>query len=374
MMKKALVTALAVAGVSAAGQALAWEEGELVVWINSDKGYNGLQAVGDRFAEELGVPVTVVMPQFAPMIKQSRCRGMGATVLLHGVNIAEARQRADEIAARENLTYIHGFDDADIIAGQGTLGLEILDKVPNADAIVIPVGGAGLIAGVSLAVKTARPGTEIIGVEPEFAASFNAALDAGEPVTFRMQPTLADGLAVPRVGDRAFAIARDRVDRMVIVNEEQIALAILRLAELEKGVVEGGGAAPLAAFLAGALDDLRGKRVVLALCGGNIDPTVLSRVIEHGLVVDGRLTQFTAVISDRPGGLANLAQVIASVGATVKHIDHERTFSGANVFTVNVNCVVETNDAAHVEELHRTLRDQGIRVTARTNPQSCAVR
>jgi len=323
---------------------------------------------------DLGIPVTVVMPQFAPMIKQSRCRQMGAEVILHGDNIVDAREKADDLARERGRTYIHGFDDPNIIAGQGTMGLEILEKVPNVDAIVIPVGGAGLIAGVSLAVKTARPQTQIIGVEPELCPSLIRALEAGEPVKVPMQPTLADGLAVPQVGARAFAIAKDRVDRMVTVSEEEISLAILRLAELEKGVVEGAGAAPLAAFLAGKLDDLKGRRVVLALCGGNIDPTILSRVIEHGLVVDGRLTQFTAIISDRPGGLANLAQVIASVGATVKHIDHERTFSGANVYTVNVNCVVETNDAAHIEQLHDALERKGIRVVARTSPGVCAVR
>ncbi len=323
---------------------------------------------------DLGVSVTVVMPHFAPMIKQSRCRQMEAEVILHGANIAEAREKADVIASKRRLTYIHGFDDPAIIAGQGTLGLEILDKVQRPDAIVVPVGGAGLIAGVSLAVKTARPQTQIIGVEPEFCTSFIAAMEAGKPVRVDMQPTLADGLAVPMVGARSFEIARRRVDRMVTVSEEAIALAILRLAELEKGVVEGGGAAPLAAMLSGQLDDLKGKRVVLALCGGNIDPTILSRVIEHGLVVDGRLTQFTAVISDRPGGLAELTQTIASVDASVKQIDHERIFSGANVYTVNVNCVVETTDTEHIRRLHAALAARGIRVINVNSPGVCAIK
>lgn len=322
---------------------------------------------------ELGVPVTVVMPRFAPMIKQSRCRQMGATVILHGEHIMDARTRADELAREHGFTYIHGFNDAAIIAGQGTMGLEILDQVPRADAVVVPVGGGGLIAGLGLAIKTARPRTRIIGVEPALCASFKAALEAGEPVTFPMSPTLADGLAVPRVGDRAFAIARGVVDQVVTVSEEEIALAILRLAELEKGVVEGAGAAPLAALLAGKLDDLKGQRVVLALCGGNIDPTMLSRVIEHGLVVDGRLAQFTAIISDRPGGLVELTQAIASTGASVKHIDHERAFHGANVYTVRVVCTVETHDAAHIDRLHAALDAAGIRVIARTSPGTCPV-
>lgn len=314
---------------------------------------------------QLGVPVTVVMPKIAPLIKQTRCRQMGATIIIHGENIAEAKVKADEIAQAQGLSYVHGFNDAAIIAGAGTIGLEILEQVPKADAIVVPIGGAGLIAGLALAVKTARPRTQVIGVEPENAASFQAALNAGKPVMCSMQPTLADGLAVPQVGDRAFEIARRCVDRVVTVGEEAISLSILRLAELEKGVVEGAGAIPLAAFLAGALPELAGKRVVLVLCGGNIDPTILSRVIEHGLAVDGRLTQFTAVIRDRPGGLAELATAIAASGASVKQVSHERAFGGPDVSTVQVLCTVEVRDRAHTEELHECLRQRGIRVIDR---------
>ena len=264
---------------------------------------------------------------------------------------------------REGQTYIHGFNDAAIIAGAGTVGLEILEQVSKADAIIVPIGGAGLIAGVGLAVKTARPRTQIIGVEPENAASFTAAMADGKPVMCKLNPTLADGLAVPQVGDRAFEIARRCVDRVITVGEEAISLAILRLAELEKGVVEGGRV-PLAAFLSGQLTDLAGKRVVLTLCGGNIDPTILSRVIEHGLAVDGRLTQFTAVIRDRPGGLAELALAIATAGASVKQVSHERAFGGPDVSTVHVLCTVEVRDREHIQELHECLQQRGIRVLA----------
>jgi threonine dehydratase len=314
----------------------------------------------------LGIAVAVVMPHFAPLIKQDRCRQMGARVILHGENILQARARADEIVAGEGLHYIHGFDDPAVIAGQGTIGLEVMDAVPEPSAILVPVGGAGLIAGVALAVQTLQPKTEIIGVEADYCASFKAALLTGAPVEVEIKPTLADGLAVPRVGARAFEVARHRVKRVVTVSEEEIALSILRLAELEKGVVEGAGAVPVAAMISGKLDDLRGKRVVLLLCGGNIDPTILSRVIEHGLVVDGRLTQFRAVISDRPGGLAELTQAIASVGASIKEIDHERAFSGANVFTVQVLVTVETHDFDHVRRLHEALTKQGITIISKT--------
>jgi threonine dehydratase len=307
----------------------------------------------------LGVPVTVVMPDYAPLIKVSTCRRLGARVVIAGRDFAEARARADELVAREGLAYIHGFDNPDIIAGQGTMALEILEQVRDADAIVCPVGGAGLIAGVAVAAKALRPKVKIIGVESVATASFTAALKAGRPVTIPRRATLADGLAVLRVGDNAFALARHHIDRVVRVPENWIALAILRMVELEKTVVEGAAAAPLAAIMAGLLPELRGKKVVLAVCGGNIDPAVLSRVIEKGLVHDGRLTRFTALISDRPGGLAELTRVIAASGASIKDIAHDRAFSGPDVSAVNAICTVETRDHAHIRELHRALRQHG---------------
>ena len=316
--------------------------------------------------KRLGIPVTVVMPVHAPMVKQRRCAELGARVLNAGETIADARTRADELVAAERLTYVNGFNDHAIVAGQGTVGLEILEQVPGTEAIVVPVGGGGLIAGLALATKTLRPAVRVVGVEPERCASYAAALAAGRPVRVESGPTLADGLAVPEVGARSFEIARTRVDEVVTVTEDAIALAILRLAELEKGVVEGAGAAPLAAFLAGKLPGLRGKRVVLVLCGGNIDPLVFSRVIEHGLAVDGRLVKFTAIISDRPGGLADLAATLAKAGASVQQIHHERTFGEADVSTVTVQCVVEVRDRAHAESLYASLGARGVRVTARS--------
>ena len=316
--------------------------------------------------KRLGIPVTVVMPVHAPMVKQRRCAELGARVLNAGDTIADARMRADELVAAERLTYVNGFNDHAIVAGQGTVGLEILEQVPGVEAIVVPVGGGGLIAGLALATKTLRPAVRVVGVEPERCASYAAALAAGRPVRIDSGPTLADGLAVPEVGARSFEIARTRVDEVVTVTEDAIALAILRLAELEKGVVEGAGAAPLAAFLAGTLPGLRGKRVVLVLCGGNIDPLVFSRVIEHGLAVDGRLVKFTAIISDRPGGLADLAATLAKAGASVQQIHHERTFGEADVSTVMVQCVVEVRDRVHAESLYGALEARGVRVTARS--------
>lgn len=308
---------------------------------------------------DLGIPVTVVMPRFAPMAKQGRCRAYGAQVMLHGDDIQEAKILADQLVNDEGLTYIHGFDGFDVIAGQGTIGLEIAEDVPSADAVIVPVGGAGLIAGVGLAIKSKMPGCRVVGVEPSHATSFRDALASGAPISTPVKPTLADGLAVPTVGPRAFALARTVVDEMAIVDEEKIAQAILRLIELERGVVEGGGAAALAALLGNGLPHLKGKTVVLILCGGNIDPTVLGRVIEHALVADGRLTRFQVVISDRPGGLARLTDTLASAGASIKQIVHERAFASADVSTVEVDCVVETRDHEHARAVIRALTKVG---------------
>ena len=208
---------------------------------------------------DLGIPVTVVMPRVAPLVKQARCRELGARVLIHGANIAEAKDLADKLVADEGLAYVHGFNDAAIIAGAGTVALEVLEEVPDLDAVVVPVGGGGLIAGVGIAMKALRPAAKVIGVEPVRAASFDEALRVGAPKRIVMDPTLADGLAVPEVGARAFALARSRVDSIVTVGEELISLAILRLVEMQHGVVEGAGASPLAALLSGQLPELAGK-------------------------------------------------------------------------------------------------------------------
>src|SRR3954468_1706968 len=211
-------------------------------------------------AKLLGIPVTVVMPRFAPLTKFVNGQRMGATVELHGAKIGEGRTRAEQIATDKDLAYINGYDDPAIIAGQGTMALEIAAQVPDLDAIIVPIGGAGLIAGIVVALQKLKPSVQIIGVEPERAASYTAAVKVGYPVQIEMQPTLADGLSVPKVGENAFRIAREFVKRTVLVNEQQIALAILRLIELEKAVVEGAGAAPLGACLAGLVPELKGKK------------------------------------------------------------------------------------------------------------------
>jgi len=314
----------------------------------------------------LGIPVTVVMPKFAPLIKVSNCRQLGANVVLHGTDLSQAREQAEAIAAREGFTFIHPFDNAHVIAGQGTIALEILEQAPDVQAIVAPVGGGGLLAGIGTVVEARKPEVLVVGVEPLHAACLTAALAAGHPVPVTLSSTLADGLAVMQAGGLAFDVLRRVVDQVVTVDEASIALAVLRLIELEKSVVEGAGAAPLAAFLAGKVDTLKGKKVVLVLCGGNIDLTMLDRVIEIGLVADGRLSRFTVSISDRPGGLARLAEVIASTGASIKEIVHDRAFSGPDLSAVRVVCVVETTGHEHVAELHRALASASVKIVAAT--------
>jgi threonine dehydratase len=307
----------------------------------------------------LGIPVTVVMPEFAPLIKITTCQRLGARVILHGSDFAEARAEADRQASNGGLTYIHGFDDPDIIAGQGTLALEVLEQVPDVDAILCPVGGGGLLAGVAIAVKALRPRVEVIGVEAAATGNLTAALRKGRPVRVPRRATLADGLATLCVGANAFGLLRRKVDRVVRVDEKAISIAILRMLELEKTVVEGAAATPLAALLSGRAGDLRGKRVVLVVCGGNIDPVILSRVIERGLVHDGRLSRFTARISDRPGGLAELCRVIAGCGASINQVSHDRAFSGPDISATHVVCTVETRDHRHIAALHRALSRAG---------------
>jgi threonine dehydratase len=320
----------------------------------------------------LGIPVTVVMPRFAPLVKVATCRRLGAQVILEGETFDDARQLSLEIADRDGLNRIHGFDDVRVIAGQGTMGLEILEDVPDADAIVVPCGGAGLLAGVATAAKALRPGIKIIAVEPAAAPSLSASLAAGRPVQVAIRPTLADGLAVGKVGETSFAIAAPLIDRVVTVGEELLSLAVLRLLELEKTVVEGAGAAALAALLQpvhGGLPELRGKKVVLLLCGGNIDLSILERVIDHGLAADGRRWRFTTQVSDRPGGIAKLTACIAAAGASVQEIVHDRAFSGPDVFSTSVEVTVETADRDHVAALASRLEAEGFVVKPGSGPQ-----
>ncbi|MFM8579157.1 MAG: threonine ammonia-lyase [Planctomycetaceae bacterium] len=314
----------------------------------------------------LGIPVSVVMPRFAPLVKVETCRQLGARVILEGTSFDEARVMAARMAAEEGLALVHGFDDPHVVAGQGTMALEILESLPDAEALVVPTGGGGLLAGVATAAKSINPSIRIVAVEPAAAPALSAALAAGEPVKVPVRPTLADGLAVGRIGNVPFdilargSVTGPLVDRVATVDEEALSIAVLRLAELEKTVVEGAGASALAALLGPDGRELAGRKVVLLLCGGNIDLSILGRVIDHGLATDGRLWRFTVTVSDRPGGIARLTALIAEAGASVQEIVHDRTFGSADVFSATVAVTVQTAGREQFERLADRLRNEGL--------------
>ncbi len=295
----------------------------------------------------LSIPVTVVMPKWAPLVKVSNCRGFGANVILHGESYDHARALARQLADEKKLLYVPGFDDADIIAGQGTMGLEILEDVPDVDVVIVPIGGGGLISGVATAIKSLKADVRVIGVEPANAPTLHESLRLGKLVRIETKPTLADGLAVAEGGRICFEIIQKYVERVMLVDEGQIALSILRLLELEKDGGGGAGAVPLAAAMDQSME-LAGKNVVLALCGGNIDVTTIARVIDRGLAADGRFCRVFARLLDRPGALANLAALLASTGASIQEVTHDRHFGPADVARVVVVCTLETRDSGHI--------------------------
>jgi len=322
----------------------------------------GNHALGLAYhAGDLGIPVTVVMPKWAPLVKVKKCRELGANVIQHGDAFDDARRHARQIEADRGLTYISGFDDPAIIAGQGTLGLEILEDVPDVDAVIVPVGGGGLIAGIGRAIKSLRPKVRIIGVESGNAPTMHESLRRGQVTKIDTKPTIADGLAVAEAGKLCFDIVREVVDDLILVDEAEIARAVLRLLELEKTVVEGAGAVPLAAAVHPNLaPSLAGKKVVLVLCGGNIDVTLIARIIDRGLATDGRMCRIGAHVSDRPGSLAKLTSILAGAGASIIEVEHDRHFAPADVALVRIVCVMETRDREHIAEIHAALRAAGI--------------
>ena len=312
-------------------------------------------------AARLGIPAVIVMPEWAPLIKVTSSRRHGAEVILFGANYDEAYGHARDVAARRGLEFVHPFDDARVIAGQGTLGLELLAQRPEMNAVLVPVGGGGLAAGVGLAVKARRPEVRVIGVQAEGIPAMKRALEAGSRVTLPAASTLADGIAVRQVGALTLEAAKRYVDDVVTVSEEELANAILLLLEIEKTVVEGAGAAPLAALLNRPLG-LAGASVVLVLSGGNIDVTMLSRIIDRGLVKDGRLVRLRVMLRDRPGELARLTAAIAEARANILHIEHDRAFSHAAIGETDVELTLETSGRAQIEALVGRLETAGYRV------------
>ena len=313
-------------------------------------------------ATRAGVDSKIVMPEHAPISKVKATRRYGGRVVLHGVDYAEAQERAHEIEASENRTYVHAFDDPDVMAGQGTIGLEIAEQRPDLDTVVVPIGGGGLIAGVATAVTAAMPDARVVGVQAEGASSVAESLDKGAIHTLDSVDTIADGIATRRVGDLPFEVIRERVDDVVTVSDEEIAVALTYLLERSKTLVEGAAATTLAALLAGTFDYDEGERIALLLSGGNIDLNQLTTVVMHGLVNTGRYLKVRTVLQDRPGALLDLADVIAAQGANVYAIHHDRTSRDVAMNAAEVEIDLETRGEEHVESLLSALRDRGYEV------------
>jgi threonine dehydratase len=305
-------------------------------------------------AKRLGIAATIVMPMSTPLIKVSRTQAYGADVVLHGDGYDDAYAHAQQLAAQHNYVYVHAYDDDHVMAGQGTIGLELLEQVPDIDTVLVPVGGGGLIGGIGVALKAKRAGLRVVGVEASVMPSMQQALAAGGPVSLPAARTLAEGIAVRKVGVRNHDICRQVVDDIVTVHEADIARAILFLLESEKTVAEGAGAAAVAALLSGHEAKL-GKSVVAVVCGGNIDVSVLSRIIDRGLVESGRLARFQATVPDRPGALADMLQKVAHTRGNVVEVHHERAFNDAGLGQVTVDLVVETRGHDHVAALRGLL-------------------
>ena len=322
---------------------------------------NHAQALA-RHAARLGVPCTIVMPDNAPLIKVTNTRSMGARVIQTGETVSDGMARVERLVAEEGLADVHAFDDLDVMAGQGTIGSEILEQVPEVGVIVVPVGGGGMLAGVATAVKAQRPAVRIIGVEAEASPGAVRSLAAGAPVHVEASDTLADGIAVKRIGELTYPHIEALADDVVLVGEEEIIRAVFFLLEREKLVVEGAGAVGVAALLEGRIRVGAGDKVVCILSGGNIDMNMVSRIIDRGLWADGRLASLSVVVRDRPGYLNEVTGVVAIAGANVLHIEHTRAFGDIAVGKVAIEMRIETRGRGHVAEIVAQLRELGHRV------------
>jgi threonine dehydratase len=305
-----------------------------------------------------GIRAVIYMPLPTPLTKVSATRAYGAEVVLHGTNYDEAYEKAVEQGRENHLTLIHAFDDDAVIAGQGTLGLEILEQQPDIEAIVAPIGGGGLIGGIACAAKSIKPSLQVFGVQPAKLPSMKAALSHCGPVTLQPAVTIADGIAVRRAGDRTFPLVQKYVDDVVTVEEEEIANAILLLLEREKTLAEGAGAASVAALLNEKLP-LKGKKVAVLVGGGNIDVTLLSRIIERGLVKDGRLVRLRVHLPDYPGALHRLTGILAGLRANIVETAYDRAYHGVNLGDTAIDITMETRGPTHIAELVASLLTAG---------------
>ena len=307
-------------------------------------------------AQRLGIPATIVMPEFAPFSKVERTRSFGARVVLVGDTLDVSANAAREIADKENLTFVHPYDDEFIVAGQGTIGLEMMEDLPDLDAIVVPIGGGGIISGIAIAAKAANPKIKIYGVEVELFPSMYQAISGLKPTSGGT--TLADGIAVKNPGKLTKAIIGELVEEILLVNESDIEFAIATLVENQKLVAEGAGAAGVAALMAHG-DRFAGQKVATVICGGNIDVRLLSGVLSRQLVRDGRMVRLRIDIIDRPGVLAKLTEVIGRTNGNIIEVQHQRLFYDVPVKQAEIDIIVETRNATHVQEIVDALKAAG---------------
>ena len=309
-------------------------------------------------AGKLGISAHICMPLTTPLIKVSATRGYGANVVLHGANYDEAFEESVRRSQAEHLTFVHAFDDDAVIAGQGTIGLELIEQHPDLEAVVVPIGGGGLIGGIACALKESNPKVQVFGVQPSRLPSMKVAVAEGKPVTLMAASTIADGIAVRRAGDRTLPLVQKYVDDIVTVEEEEIANAILLLLEREKTLAEGAGAAAIAALVNRKLP-LVGKKVAVLVCGGNIDVTLLSRIIERGLVKDGRLVRLRVHLPDYPGALNRLTSILAQHRANIVETDYDRAYHGVGLGETAIEITMETRGPDHIAEIISALGAAG---------------
>ncbi len=320
---------------------------------------NHAQAVAYH-ASRLGIPATIVMPLRTPLIKVQNTRDFGGNVVLEGDNFDAAYKHARDLEEERQLTFVHPFDDEAVIAGQGTLALELHEQRPDLEVVVVPIGGGGIISGIAAAYKELQPSIRIIGVEARAVPSMTESVAAGERVSVPPGHTLADGIAVKRPGALTLELVQRYVDDIVQVDEEEIANAILLLIEREKTVAEGAGATPLAAMYNDHIPSARGKRTAMMVCGGNIDVNLLSRIIERGLTKDGRLMQIRVTVQDEPGALSSLLRQVAELRANVIEVHHHRAFSDLGLSEVDIELTLETRGTEHAHEVREALRSSGV--------------
>ena len=313
-------------------------------------------------ATKNGIKSTICLPDGAPISKVEATKRYGAEVCLVKGVYDDAYKKAIELKNEKGLTFIHPFDDPDVIAGQGTIGLEILTQLPSADVVVVPIGGGGLIGGIAYTIKKLKPSCKVYGVQAAGAPSMEQSIADGEIETLNGVNTIADGIAVKTPGNLTYDLCQKYVDGIVTVTDDEIALAILTLLEQQKLIAEGAGAVPVAAVMNGKIPDIEGKNVVCVVSGGNIDVTILSRVIERGLKMGGRTADIVIALSDKPGQLSGVSQIIADQGANVVSVNYDSTDLDMNITDCYLKIGVETRNFEHIVSVKKALTDAGFKV------------